>query len=271
MTNKIDAQIARIQSEGRTGLMTHVVVGYPSLAATEGIARTMVSQGADLVELQIPFSDPLADGPTIQGACETALSNGLRVRDAFSLARQLSDVSVPLLFMAYFNTVFTYGVDAFCRDAADAGISGLIVPDASLEAAIHEGFLESCEKARLYNIMTLSPLSTPERMRKNAEYARGFVYCMARQGITGAGGQLYEDLATYIQNVRANIDLPIALGFGISSRARFESVAPFCDIAVVGSAVIDVIARSAPDLITANVADFIKSLTGAEPTGAVTG
>jgi len=184
------------------------------------------------------------------------------VRDSFVLARRLRDVDIPLLFMTYFNIVFKYGVDAFCQDAADAGISGLIVPDASLEAAIHEGLLDSCRRAGLYNIITLSPLSTPERMRKNADYGQGFVYCMARQGVTGAGGQLYGDLATYVQNVRANLNLPVALGFGISDRARLDSVAPHCDIAVVGSAVVDVITRSEPAQVAANVAEFVRSLTG---------
>ncbi len=264
MINKIDSQISLIRSAGRIGIMTHVVVGYPSLTATEDIVRTMASNGADLVELQIPISDPLADGPTIHTACEVALAAGTRVRDSFALARRLRDVGIPLLFMTYFNIVFKYGVDAFCRDAADVGISGLIVPDASLEAAIHEGLFDSCRRAGLYNIITLSPLSTPERMRKNANYGQGFVYCATRLGVTGAEGEFHRNLATYVRNVRANLGLPIALGFGISDRARLDSVAPYCDIAVVGSAVIDVITRSEPADVQTNVAEFIRTLTGTQ-------
>jgi tryptophan synthase alpha chain len=262
MSNMIDDRISHIRSAGRTGIMTHVVVGYPSLAVTEDIVRAMAEHGVDFVELQIPFSDPLADGPTIQAACETALAAGIRVRDSFTLASRLRDVGIPLLFMAYFNTVFTYGVEAFCQDAAEAGISGLIVPDAPLEAAIREDFLGSCRRAGLYNIMTFSPASTAERIRKNAEYVQGFVYCMARQGITGAGGQHYRDLATYVETVRANLSVPVALGFGISDRARVDSVAPYCDIAVVGSAVIDIITRSDPARAASEVGEFVSSLTG---------
>ncbi len=260
MINEIDRRLERIHAAGRTGIMTHVVVGYPSLSETEDIVRAMVSAGVDLVELQIPFSDPLADGQTIQDACEAALDAGIRVRDAFTVARQLSDVSVPLLFMCYFNTIFRYGIDAFCKDAAEAGISGLIVPDASLEAAIHDGYLESCEAAGLHNIITLSPLSTPARIQKNAPYASGFVYCMARQGVTGVG-QLHDQLGSYIARVRESIKTPVALGFGISSRDRLDLVAPYCDVAVVGSAVIDVIKRSAPGEAAANVEKFVYSLT----------
>ncbi|MGH7869852.1 MAG: tryptophan synthase subunit alpha, partial [Candidatus Dormibacteraceae bacterium] len=225
MTNKIDHQLSRIRSDSHTGIMTHVVVGYPTLDATEEIVRTMAAAGVDLVEMQIPFSDPLADGPTIQAACEAALTSGTRVRDAFVLAKRLQDIDIPLLFMAYFNTLYKYGVERFCQDAAAAGISGLIVPDAPFEAAIHEGFLDSCHKTDLYNIITLSPTSTPERLRKNAAIAQGFVYCVARQGVTGAGGQIYKDVASYLHNIREHIDLPLALGFGISDRVRFEAVA----------------------------------------------
>jgi tryptophan synthase alpha chain len=261
MANEIDERIAAVRSAGRTGLMTHVIVGYPSLDVTEAVVRAMARGGVDLVELQIPFSDPLADGPTIQAACEASLAAGTRVSDAFDLARRLRDVGIPLLFMAYFNTVFAYGTERFCADAAAAGISGLIVPDAPLEAAIHEGFLDACERSGLYSIATFSPLSTPERLRKNAAHARGFIYCSTRQGITGAGGAVHADLARYIQTVRAGIDLPVALGFGISGRERLDLVRPYCDIAVVGSAIVELIARAGPAGAQTAVGEFLATLT----------
>jgi tryptophan synthase alpha chain len=265
MANEIDERIAAVRSAGRTGIMTHVVVGYPSLDVTEALVRAMADRGVDLIELQIPFSDPLADGPTIQRACEASLAAGTRVRDAFDLAARLRGIGVPLLFMAYFNTVFAYGTESFCADAAAAGISGLIVPDAPLEAAIHEGFLDACERAGLYSIATFSPLSTPERLRKNAAHARGFVYCMARQGLTGAGGKMHDDLARYMQGIRACIDVPVALGFGISDRDRLDLVRPHCDIAVVGSAIVDIIASAGPDGAEAAVSEFLATLTAGGP------
>src|SRR6476469_9018067 len=131
-------------------LMTHVVVGYPSIPATEHIVRIMDSLGVSYIELQIPISDPLADGPTIMKACEASLQNGTTVADAFSLAQKLSkEVKAQLLFMAYFNTVFTYGVEKFCADAKKAGIAGLIVPDMPLEEEDQEHFLKNCQKYNL--------------------------------------------------------------------------------------------------------------------------
>ncbi|HEX3081880.1 MAG TPA: tryptophan synthase subunit alpha [Candidatus Saccharimonadia bacterium] len=261
--NKIDETLKALKAEGRTGLMTHVVVGYPDLAATAELVRTMVSAGADMVELQIPFSDPLADGPTIQRACEAALERSTRVADAFTLARELSgEVQAPLLFMAYFNTVFKYGVERFCRDAAAAGISGLIVPDVPLEADEHEGFSRAGAAAGVRVIRTVSPLSTPARLAKNAAAAGGFVYAMTRQGVTGTAGQLDPEVAAYLDTVRREFSVPVAAGFGISGPERFAAIAPHCDVAVVGSAVLDIVNAAAPAARADKVAAFIRELTG---------
>src|SRR3954451_7711992 len=164
MANRIDERLAALAAGRRKGLMTHVVVGYPSLASTSALIVAMDEAGADFIELQIPFSDPLADGPTIQSACEAAIERGARVRDAFTIAAESSArVQAPLLFMAYANTVYRYGTEAFCRDAAAAGISGLIVPDLPAEAARHEGYLDACRRHGLHNIVTLAPTSTVGR------------------------------------------------------------------------------------------------------------
>lgn len=241
MRNKIDERLDDLRESGRKGLMSHVVVGYPSLDAIRELVLAMGEAGVDFIELQIPFADSLADGPTIQVACERALARGTRVRDAFEIAEDLAGKSVPLLFMAYSNTVYRYGVEKFCRDAAEAGVSGLIVPDMPLEAAEREGFLASCRRHDLHNIITLAPTSTQERIAKNAAIASGFVYCMSRQGVTGAQLGLAPDVQEYLARVRERTTVPMAAGFGISSRERLEKVLPYCDIAVVGSAVIDCI------------------------------
>src|SRR6185437_11988552 len=145
--NKIDQKLTELKKKKRIGLMTHVVVGYPSVEETVMLVRAMAESGVDFVELQIPFSDPLADGPTIMQACEESLNRGTKVKDAFDVMRKLSkEVSIPLLFMSYYNIVFRYGVQKFCRDAKKAGASGLIVPDMPIDEEVHEHFYAFANK-----------------------------------------------------------------------------------------------------------------------------
>jgi len=261
MANKIDEKLAELRSAKRKGLMTHVVVGYPSLEATAELVTAMADEGVDFVELQIPFSDPLADGPTIQSACELSLARGTKVRDAFLVAARLTkSVDIPLLFMAYFNTVYKYGVVRFCKDAQGAGIAGLIIPDIPLEAARHEGFLKACKANGLHNIITLAPTSTRERLVKNAAVATGFAYCMSREGVTGAQSGPGSDLPAYLTGVAAEMPVPLAVGFGISNRERLKAVLPYCDIAVVGSALVETIANAPDGEAATRVAGFLREL-----------
>jgi tryptophan synthase alpha chain len=182
--NRIDQKLEQIRNEKKMGLMTHVVVGYPSIEQTLAVVRAMAHNGADFVELQIPFSDPLADGPTIMQACEKSLANGTKVKDAFLVMKTLSkQVSIPLLFMSYYNIVFRYGVEKFCRDAMIAGASGLIVPDMPLDEEEQEHFYAYSKKYNLHAIQVVSPASTEERLTKNAKVANGFIYCTARHEI----------------------------------------------------------------------------------------
>lgn len=242
--NKIDEKIREIEKSKSLGLMTHVVVGYPSLDATISLVKLMAKSGVDFVELQIPFSDPLADGPTIMKACEASLKNGTKVKDAFEIAKKLSkEVKIPLLFMAYYNTVFKYGTKRFCEDAKKIGISGLIVPDMSLEEESEEHLNKYCQENGLYNIRVLSPASTKERIQKNAKTAKGFVYCTARQGTTGTQQGLDPKVINYLEQVREESKVPIAVGFGISTPEHIKMIKPLADIAVVGSKVIDIISQ----------------------------
>lgn len=259
--NPIDKQLARIKHEQKVGFMTHVVVGYPSLAKTESLVKAMADAGVDFIELQIPFSDPLADGSTIMKACQKALRQGVKVRDAFKLADHLSkQISVPLLFMAYYNTVFKYGTKRFCHDARKAGISGLIVPDISLEEEHQEHFIKYCKGAGLKNIRIVSPVSTIDRLKKNAKVANGFVYCTARQGITGAQKELDPKLASFLKEVKRVFKIPIAIGFGISNKERVKQIEPFADVAVIGSAIVDIISTSNTTEIERNIQNFLKNL-----------
>lgn len=248
------------QKENYLKLMTHVIVGYPSLKETEKLVLLMDKVGVDFIELQIPFSDPLADGPTIMKASEKALENGIRVKDAFEVARKLSkEVSVPLLFMAYYNNVFKYGVKKFCKDAKEAGISGLIVPDVPIEEEAQEHFMEHCEKHNLHHIHVISPASTDERLKKNAQVSKGFIYCTARQGITGAKDELDPKIGEFLKRVRQYFSIPIAVGFGISKREHLKQLGTNVDIAIVGSAIIDIIERSGNNYLK-EVENFLQEL-----------
>lgn len=240
--NKIDQQFNKIRSENRIGLMTHVVVGYPSVEETEDLVKTMAKSGVDFVELQIPFSDPLADGPTIMKASEYALQKGVKVKNSFDLAKKLTkEVEIPILFMAYYNTVFKYGTEKFCIDAKKAGISGLIIPDMPIEEESEEHFNKYCLENNLYNIRVLSPASTKDRIKKNAKMAKGFVYCTARQGTTGVKQGLDPKVIQYLKNVKKEFKVPIAVGFGISKPEHIEMIKKYADVAVVGSKVIDLV------------------------------
>lgn len=260
--NLIDKQLEKIKKENRLGLMTHVVVGYPSLEKTESLVRVMAESGADFIELQIPFSDPLADGPTIMKACEEALRSGTKVRDAFNLAHTLSkQINTPLLFMAYYNTVFKYGTKRFCQDAKESGISGLIVPDIPLEEEHEEHFIKYCQEAGLKNIRIVSPVSTVDRLKKNADVADGFIYCTARQGITGAEKELDSEIVEYLKQLRKYFKVPLAVGFGIANKERVNLIKNYADIVVVGSAIVDIISQSKPNNLIRKVQDFIKLLS----------
>jgi tryptophan synthase alpha chain len=259
--NTIDARLAKIKREKRIGLMTHVVVGYPSLAATERIVKTMADAGADFIELQIPFSDPLADGPTIMKACEAAISRGTRTKDALILMNRMSrTVSIPLLFMAYYNTIYKYGTRRFCRDAKRAGAAGIIVPDMPFEEEHAEHLFQYCKENSLYIIPVISRVSTPQRLALNSARAKGFVYCTARQGTTGARKTIDPALATFLKRVRKSFNIPIAVGFGISNRAHVEAIKPYADIIVVGSALIDIINKTKPMQLQTTIKKFIRSI-----------
>lgn len=242
-------------------IMAHVVIGYPSLEATIKIVKVMAKNGVDLVELQIPFSDPLADGPTIMQACQQSLKNGTRVKDAFEIMKiLLSQISIPLLFMAYYNTVFKYGTEKFCKDAKEAGACGLIVPDMAVDEEGEEHFIKYCRKYNLANIQVISPVSTEDRLKKNANVASGFVYCTAHQGITGVKNQLDAGIVSYLKKVKKFFSIPIAVGFGISKKEHIQQLSPYADIAVVGSAIIDVINQSNSISMEKNIKSFLNRL-----------
>lgn len=240
--NPIDKQIEKIKEQNRLGLMTHVVLGYPSIEESRKIILTMTRAGADFIELQIPFSDPLGDGLVIRKANTIALANGFRVSQAFKLVKQLRQedkIQIPLLFMTYFNIVFNYGVEKFCQDSAGVGINGLIIPDYSSFAESHDGLEKYTKQNDLYLIKFLSLDSSDEHVKQVGQSAEGFVYCFAQRGVTGVRQDMLAELANFLDTVRQQIQTPLAVGFGISHPEHLRQLESKADVAVIGSALVE--------------------------------
>jgi tryptophan synthase alpha chain len=215
-------------------LMTHTVLGYPDLDTSFALIESMVQAGVDLVELQIPFSEPIADGPVILRANQEALKNGIDVERCLEFTERVcSRFDIPFLFMTYYNILYRRGVDAFAQRAAEVGVQGLIVPDLPPEeSAEYERALSSRQLDRVF---IFAPSSSEQRMRQVAQHGSGFVYCVARKGVTGSATDFDAELATYLARARAATQLPLAVGFGVKTRADVDFLRGKADIAVVGS------------------------------------
>ena len=236
----LEARIRQARTEQDILLMTHIVIGYPSFAASLAIVDAMVAAGVDLMELQIPFSEPMADGPIILAANQKALAAGATVARCFDFAATVTRKhGIPFLFMTYYNLLFRAGVGNFVERARAAGIVGAIVPDLPPEEA--GDYLPAMARAGLDPIFIFSPSSPAERLREIAKHARGFVYCMARKGVTGAHTTFSAELDAYLARCRAATKLPLALGFGVQDQADVAFLRGKVDIAIVGSATIRLI------------------------------
>jgi tryptophan synthase alpha chain len=215
-------------------LMTHIVLGYPDFETSVALVEGMAEVGVDLVELQIPFSEPIADGPVILHANQRALMGGARVERCFEMASMLAArVSVPLLFMSYYNVLFKQGIGRFVSRMHRAGVRGAIVPDLPPEEA--DEYLAAMHTAELDPIFIVTPTTSPQRMELLGQRARGFVYCVARKGVTGSQTDFSQELSSYLARARAAIPLPLAVGFGVKSRRDVEFLQGKAQIAVVGS------------------------------------
>jgi tryptophan synthase alpha chain len=218
--------------------MTHVVLGYPTLPLCEKLVDILASK-SDFIELQIPFSDPIADGPTIAGANYQALTQKITLEKCLVFAKKVArkHSQAAFYFMSYYNPIFRYGSTRFIKAAKAAGIRGFIVPDLPLEEA--GDFLQACRKEKLNFIFVLAPNTAPERLKNISKNATGFLYCVARLGVTGKKTKISTDLKKFINQVRKHTRLPLAVGFGIQNRQDLEKIkATGADIAVVGSAII---------------------------------
>jgi tryptophan synthase alpha chain len=215
-------------------LMTHIVLGYPSFETNREVIRQMVENGVDCIEMQIPFSEPMADGPVIVRANQEALRNGTKVADCMIFAAEMAaSHDIPFLFMTYYNIIFKYGEKAFFAKAKACGIKGLIVPDLPPEEG--ESFLRLAAEYEIAPILIFAPTSTDERMRVLASHGQGFIYCVARRGVTGVKSVIGQDVAEYLKRCRKATSLPLAVGFGIQDRDDVSALIGKADMAVIGS------------------------------------
>lgn len=242
--------------------MPYLAVGYPNVETTVALASALAAAGADAFELGVPFSDPIADGVTIQRATQASLSNGTTPAICLEVASEIrKKVDVPLLLMSYYNPIAHYGDEKFCEAAAKAGVDGLIVPDLPPEEADD---LESAASNRGMNLIYLvAPTSTDERLKLVARRARGFIYCVALSGVTGARSQLSASLPAYLQRVRKFTNLPLVVGFGISRPEHVHEVARWADGAITASALIDHLDALPPEQKVEGAAAYVRDLAAA--------
>lgn len=239
--------IERIQQafgQGHSAFMPYVVLGYPTRQESLNVVKSLVETGADLLELGVPFSDPLADGPTIQAATQKSLENGTTLKDCLAMTRELRQqgMQTPALMMGYINPMLAYGLEQFVVDAAEAGVDGFIVPDLPPEEAAE--FETLCAKYGLALVYLLAPTSTSARIKLVAEKSKGFIYLVSLTGVTGARSELQSGLKKLVERVRKATDTPLAIGFGIGNGQQARTVAELADGVIVGSALVKRAAES---------------------------
>lgn len=252
-----------IRFASHPGLVAYLTIGDPDLATSHEIALAAIDAGADVLELGVPFSDPVADGPVIQRASERAVCNGTRLRDVLALAAELrrERAQAGLIIFSYFNPILHYGLEEFCAAAEQAGVDGVLVTDMIVEEA--DDYLSAMHRHRLAPIFLAAPTSPDARLERIAAASEGFVYAISRTGITGTRAALESDAEQVVRRLRRFTRLPIAVGFGISNPEHFAAVGEFADAAVIGSALVATIEQAGRADAPSSIARFIRGLRGA--------
>ncbi|HMT07695.1 MAG TPA: tryptophan synthase subunit alpha [Pyrinomonadaceae bacterium] len=241
------------------GFIPFVTAGDPDLETSLSICLKLAELGADVIELGIPFSDPMADGPTIQRSSQRALENGVTLSDVLKLAAEFRKRSdVPLVLFSYFNPILRYGIDEFARNASDSGIDGLLLTDVIEDEAAR--ISAELSKHEIDLISLVAPTTTDERLSTICGNARGFIYAVSRAGVTGAQNETSSSAKELVERVRKFTDLPVAVGFGISTADQVAETWKYADAAVVGSAIVNVIERSTKGQEVADVESFVRHL-----------
>ena len=262
MAGRIQQEFNRIRASGRKALIPYLTVGFPDLETTVSLVETVVEAGADLVELGVPFSDPLADGVTIQRSTLHALRSGVTLDDCLAVVRKLRSrgVRIPIILMGYYNPILHYGLEEFTQAALQSEVDGLIVVDLPTEESWP--LREACREKRISMIPLLAPTSTDERIAAACQHAEGFIYCVSLTGVTGARGELTSGVPELVRRARQHTDLPVVVGFGVSKREHVEAIETYADGVAVGSAIIDVLEQAPPGGMLKAGREFVLQLRG---------
>ncbi|HEX6817801.1 MAG TPA: tryptophan synthase subunit alpha [Ktedonobacterales bacterium] len=273
--SSIASAFARARDEGRVALIPYVMAGYPDLATSEELAVALGEAGADILELGIPFSDPLADGATVQHAGQRALEQGTTLAGSLALAGRItSRVAMPLVLMTYYNPIFAYGLDRFTQAASEAGVAGLIVPDLPPEEA--EPLQRAASERGIELVFMVTPTSPDARIEQVSRTAErtaqrtggGFIYCVALSGVTGARDHLPTRLSEFVGRVRARTKLPLAVGFGVSRGEHVAAIGRIADGAVAGSSLLNAVDAAPPEERVSVAQAFLRELqAGAKRSG----
>ena len=259
--NRIDKKFQELRDQGAKAFMPYLCAGDPNPELTSKLLLTLEEAGADLIELGVPFSDPIADGPTVQRSSERALTHRISLQQILEMVATLrTQTDIPIALMGYYNPIFRMGEDVFCKAAQDAGVDGVIIPDLPPEQA--QPLLEVAPNYNLATIFLAAPTSPPERMQLIASISTGFIYCVSVTGVTGARATLSDEIAPMIAELRKHTDKPVSVGFGISTPEQATQVVQLADGAIVGSAIVNVIEEHINDeakLLTA-VKQFASDL-----------
>ena len=260
MINRIDKKFNELQKNNKKAFIAYIMAGDPSLAVTKKLIPELENKGADIIELGVPFSDPLADGPTIQRASERGLKSKTTLTNVFNLVRNArSETQMPIVLMLYYNLVFHYGLKRFVENAVLSGVDGVIVPDLPPEES---GELRDIAKKHKFSVIhLLAPTSSAERIKNIAAVSTGFIYYVSLTGTTGCRNKLSEGLSENLRRIKKIAKKPVCAGFGISTREQVKAVSEIADGVIVGSAIVKVIEKNIrkKDLVK-NVGDFVKRL-----------
>ena len=244
--NRIDKKFQELRDQDAKAFMPYLCAGDPTPELTSKLLLTLEAAGADLIELGVPFSDPIADGPTVQRSSERALTHRISLQQILEMVATLrTQTDIPIALMGYYNPIFRMGEDAFCKAAQEAGVDGVIIPDLPPEQA--QPLLDIAPNYNLATIFLAAPTSPPERMQLIASVSTGFIYCVSVTGVTGARATLSDEIAPMIEELRKHTDKPISVGFGISTPAQATQVAQMADGVIVGSAIVNVIEENMND------------------------
>ena len=258
--SRIDQTFKRLRKKGQAALIPFVVAGDPDIETTEALVFKMAEAGADIIELGVPFSDPLADGPTIQAAHQRALQNGIHLKKIFHLAERLTEIAPPLVLMTYFNPIFKFGLKDFAEACQRGRIDGVIIPD--LPREVGELWIREARRVALDTIFLITPTSQPSRLRMVSRRSRGFIYYASVRGLTGMRERLPMDLELAVKRIKNQSRKPVAVGFGISNPEQAKEVSRFADGVIMGSAIVRIIEENLnhPNLIL-KVGEFVSSMT----------